>query len=70
MSQADFGRNFSEMSDVELRRYFLANRQDEAAFRAYMDRFSQRPKTLIAHFDDPDFDAKLVAAIRTIQASG
>ncbi|MGC1308243.1 MAG: hypothetical protein WA885_13530 [Phormidesmis sp.] len=60
MSQADF----SAMSDAELKRYFLANRQDQAAFDAYLDRFSQRPKSLIANPDDPEFDAKIQAAIR------
>lgn len=44
MSQVDF----DAMSDAELKRYFLANRQNQAAFQAYMDRFSQRPKSLIA----------------------
>lgn len=56
--------NFDAMSDDELKRYFLANRQDESAFQAYMDRFNQRPKSVIAKPDDPDFDAKIQAAIR------
>lgn len=60
MSQA----NFDTMSDAELRRYFLSNRQDQAAFQAYLDRFSQRPKPLIASPSDPDFDAKIQAAIQ------
>lgn len=56
--------NFDAMSDAELKRYLLANRQDQAASQAYLDRFSQRPKSLIASPDDPDFDAKIQAAIR------
>lgn len=56
--------NFDVMSDDELKRYFLANRQDESAFQAYMDRFNQRPKSVIARPSDPDFDAKIQAAIR------
>ncbi|MEZ2320671.1 MAG: hypothetical protein ACBR15_16890 [Microcoleus sp.] len=56
--------NFEAMSDAELRRYFLENRQDRAAFQAYLDRFSQRPKSIIASPSDPDFDAKIQAAIR------
>ncbi|NEP15246.1 MAG: hypothetical protein F6K14_34780 [Symploca sp. SIO2C1] len=56
--------NFDAMSDVELKRYFLSNRQDKAAFHAYLDRFSQRPKSLIASPSDPDFDAKIQVAIR------
>jgi hypothetical protein len=56
--------NFDAMSDAELKRYFLANRQAQAAFQAYLDRLSQRPKSLIASPSDPDFDAKIQAAIR------
>jgi hypothetical protein len=60
MSQVDF----EIMSDAELKRYFLENRRDQAAFQAYLDRFSQRPKSLIASPSDPDFDEKIQAAIR------
>ncbi|WP_445637045.1 hypothetical protein NSTC745_02050 [Nostoc sp. DSM 114161] len=56
--------NFDSMSDAELKRYFLANRQDKAAFQAYLDRLNQRPKSIIASPDDPDFDEKIQAAIR------
>lgn len=56
--------NFDAMSDAELKRYFLANRQDQAVLQAYLDRFSQRPKSLIASPSDPDFDEKIQAAIR------
>lgn len=56
--------NFDTMSDAELKRYFLSNRQDQAAFQAYLDRFSQRPKSVIASPGDPDFDEKIQAAIR------
>lgn len=56
--------NFDTMSDAELKRYFLSNRQNQAAFQAYLDRFSQHPKSLIASPNDPDFDAKIQAAIR------
>jgi hypothetical protein len=56
--------NFDAMSDAELKQYFLANRQDQAAFQAYLDRFSQRPKSIIASPSDPDFDEKIQAAIQ------
>lgn len=55
--------NFDVMSDEELKRYFLANRRDEAAFQAYMNRFSQRPKSVIAKPGTPGFDAKIQTAI-------
>ncbi|WGV27891.1 DUF6887 family protein [Halotia branconii] len=56
--------NFDNMNDAELRRYFLANRQNQAALQAYLDRFNQRPKSVIASPGDPDFDEKIQAAIR------
>lgn len=55
---------FDAMSDAELKRYFLANRQDQEALQAYLDRFNQRPKSMIASPSDPDFDEKVQAAIR------
>ena len=56
--------NFDLMSDAELRKHFLANRQDQAVSQAYLDRFSQRSKSVIAKPSDPDFDDKIQAAIR------
>ncbi|GAA6616038.1 DUF6887 family protein [Scytonema sp. NUACC26] len=56
--------NFDAMSDAELKRYFLANRQDRAVLQTYLERFSRRPKSLIASPSDPDFDEKIQAAIR------
>ncbi len=63
--------NFDAMSDAELKQYFLSHRQDQVAFQVYLDRFSQRPKSLIASPSDPDFDAKIQTAIRQkLEASG
>ena len=42
--------NFDAMSDAELKRYFLANRQDQTAFQAYLDSFSQRSKSGVAEW--------------------
>ncbi|AFY47461.1 hypothetical protein Nos7524_1586 [Nostoc sp. PCC 7524] len=56
--------NYSAMSDAELKQYFLRNRQDKAAFLAYLDRLNQQPHKIIASPDDPDFDEKIQAAIR------
>jgi hypothetical protein len=55
--------NFEAMSDDELKHYFLSNREDQTAFQAYLDRFNQRPKSLIASPNDPDFDEKIQSAI-------
>ncbi|WP_066375699.1 DUF6887 family protein [Anabaena sp. CA = ATCC 33047] len=56
--------NYSAMSDAELKQYFLRNRQDKAAFQAYLDRLNQQPHKIIARPDDPNFDEKIQAAIR------
>ena len=60
MSQA----NYDEMSDAELKQYFLKHREERAALQAYLDRLSQLPHTVIASPGDPDFDEKIQAAIR------
>lgn len=39
--------DFSTMTDVELRAYVLANRQDMEAFHAYVDRMQQRPPVAV-----------------------
>lgn len=39
--------NYSRMSDRELKAYFLAHRNDKAAFEAYMDRLQQKPSEVI-----------------------
>ncbi len=55
--------NYTTMSDEELKRYFLRNREDKMALRAYLDRLSERPQKIITTVDDPDFDVKIQAAI-------
>ncbi|AFZ27987.1 hypothetical protein Cylst_6014 [Cylindrospermum stagnale PCC 7417] len=55
--------NYDAMSDVELKQYFLKNRQDQTALQAYLDRLNQRPRAVIASPGDPDFDEKIRAAI-------
>jgi predicted metal-dependent RNase len=56
--------NYDVMSDMELKQYFLQNRQDKAAFDAYLDRLNQKPRTIIASPGDPDFNEKIQSAIR------
>jgi predicted metal-dependent RNase len=56
--------NYDVMSDTELKQYFLQNRQDKAAFEAYLDRLNQKPRTIIASPGDPDFNEKIQSAIR------
>jgi hypothetical protein len=59
MSQVDY----AVMSDMELRQYFLRHREDKEALQAYLDRLGDRPRQVITTVDDPDFDAKIQAAI-------
>jgi hypothetical protein len=62
--------NYASMSDEELRQYFLQHREDKTAFRAYLDRLGDRPHELITTVDDPNFDAKIEAAVlRKMQAA-
>lgn len=62
--------DYNAMSDADLKQYFLKHRGDQAAFQAYLDRINQRPRRIIAHPDDPDFDEKVQAAIRQKLAAG
>jgi hypothetical protein len=63
--------NYAAMSDQELRQHFLSHREDKVAFRAYLDRIGDRPRQVITTIDDPDFDAKIQAAVlQKMQASG
>ncbi|MCU0536132.1 MAG: hypothetical protein MUD14_19765 [Hydrococcus sp. Prado102] len=62
--------NYTAMSDEELRQYFLKHREDKIDLRVYLDRLSDRPRKVITTVDDPDFDAKIQAAIlQQLQAS-
>jgi hypothetical protein len=62
--------NYAAMSDKELRQYFLRHREDKTALRVYLDRLGERPFELITTVDDPDFDAKIQAAVvRKMQAT-
>lgn len=56
--------NYDVMSDQELKRYFLENREDKLALHAYLDRLSKRERKVIATANDPDFDVKIKAAIQ------
>ena len=55
--------NYAAMSDRELRQHFLRHREDKTALGAYLDRLSNRPRNVITTVDDPDFDAKIQAAV-------
>ena len=56
--------NYDSMSDLELKRYFLDHREDQAAFYAYMDRRHARPNRQIISPDDPEWQQKVIASIK------
>jgi hypothetical protein len=55
--------NYAAMTDEQLKRYLLDHRDDQDAFHAYIDRRHAQNRPVIAHLDDPDFEAKLQAAV-------
>lgn len=55
--------NYAAMTDEELRQYFLLHREDKIALQAYLDRLGERSRDVITTVDDPEFDAKIQAAI-------
>jgi hypothetical protein len=56
--------NYAAMTDEQLKQYLLDHRDDQDAFHAYLDRRHSRARSIIARLDDPDFEAKLQAAVR------
>lgn len=56
--------NYSTMSDQELREYFLANRDNQLALQAYLERKNNQPRKVIAKVGDIDFDTKIEKAIQ------
>lgn len=56
--------DYAAMSYQELRRYFLAHRDDNAAFQAYLARRRERSRPVITTANDPEFDSKIQASIR------
>ncbi|KYC37516.1 hypothetical protein WA1_46200 [Scytonema hofmannii PCC 7110] len=55
--------NYEAMSDTELRQYFMSHCEDRVAMDIYLDRLSKRSRKIITTSDDPEFDAKIQAAI-------
>jgi hypothetical protein len=55
--------NLDVMDDLALKQYFLANRQDPVVVQAYLDRFSQRQKSMIASPQDPS-NSKFKTSLR------
>jgi predicted metal-dependent RNase len=49
--------------DAALRQSFFQHHEDKMALQAYLDRLNDRPRQIITTVDDPDFEAKIRAAI-------
>ncbi|MEB3211909.1 MAG: hypothetical protein VKL39_11170 [Leptolyngbyaceae bacterium] len=56
--------NYTTMTDAELKRYLLANRDDLDAFHAYMDRRAQQGSGSGIAADDPEWEAKVLTLIQ------
>ena len=55
--------NYENMTDAELKQYFLKHRNNKSALQAYLERINQNPREVIANPNDPNFDQKIQAAI-------
>lgn len=58
-----FMNKFDAMSDSELKRYFVTNRDDES-FHAYMDRRYARPNRHTISPNDPEWESKMIASVK------
>ena len=52
--------DYSNMSDQELRNYFLANLHEQSALQAYLERRNSKHQKVITKVGDPDFDLILI----------
>ncbi|WP_042711791.1 DUF6887 family protein [Crocosphaera watsonii WH 8501] len=57
--------NYAQMSDKELRKYFLEHKNEQSTLQAYFQRRNQQPKQVITKVGDPDFDLKIEQAIKS-----
>ena len=60
MSQIDY----ASMTLDEAKRYFLANRHNQEAFFAYMDKLEQSRRAIVIDPTDLESEAKAVSAIQ------
>ncbi|WP_420805839.1 DUF6887 family protein [Neosynechococcus sphagnicola] len=51
------------MSDEDSKQHFLGYREDKKAFRQYLGRIENCPHKVMTTVDDPDFYAKIQAAV-------
>lgn len=56
--------NYTQMSDKQLKKYLVKNRNDKAALQVYLNRRQQRSNPVIATLKESDFEDKILTAIR------
>ena len=56
--------NYTQMSDKQLKKYLVKNRNDKEALQVYLSRRHQHPNPVIATLNESDFEDKILTAIR------
>ncbi len=56
--------DYQKMSDQDLRKYFLKNKEDKLALQEYFSRKRDENKPIITTMEDPDFDDKIRNSIQ------
>ncbi len=56
--------NYTQMSDKQLKKYLVKNRNDKAALQVYLNRRHQHSNPVIATLNESDFEDKILTAIR------
>jgi hypothetical protein len=56
--------NYAQMSDKQLKKYLVKNRNDKAALQVYLSRRHQHSNPVIATLNESDFEDKILTAIR------
>ncbi|MEM1393276.1 MAG: hypothetical protein AAF757_32250 [Cyanobacteria bacterium P01_D01_bin.116] len=56
--------NYTQMSDKQLKKHLLKNRNDKAALQVYLSRRHQHSNPVIATLNESDFEDKILTAIR------
>ena len=55
--------NYTQMSDKQLKKYLVKNRNDKAALQVYLNRRHQNSNPVIATLNEDDFEDKIIAII-------
>lgn len=56
--------DYQKMSNQDLRKYFLENKQDKEALQEYLSRKRDENKPIIITIEDPNFDEKIRNSIQ------